>query len=112
MGELERVCIAIRVQAGHSVTDAAHGYLLWCHGDHLLWNDIGRHDVERAEQIPIIPHIRLSDVVSEDFLLLRVLLEILFEGTIAHELFLELEDFLLHDSLVREVIEYTLDSGL
>ena len=110
LGELERVCITIRVQTGHSVADAAHGYLLWCHCDHLLWNDIGGHDVERAEQIPIIPHISLLDVVCEDFLFLWVLLEILFEGAIAHELFLEFKHLLLGHRFVSEIVDNIFDS--
>lgn len=52
----------------------------------------------------------LTDVVVQDLLFLWVLLEIFFEGTIADELLLEFENFLLLHSPVGQMVEHALDS--
>ena len=47
----------------------------------------------------------LAYVIGQDLLLLRVLLEVLFEGAIADKLFLEFEHFLLLHSFTGQMVK-------
>lgn len=58
------------------------------------------------KEILIVPHVGFSDIVLKDFFFIRVLFEVFFEGSIADELLLEFENFLLLDSFVGQVVDY------
>ena len=64
------------------------------------------------EQISIVLQVGLADVVLENLFFFGVLLEVLFERAIAHQLFFEFEDFLLLNRLVGEMVEDGLDARL
>ena len=94
------------------MANTAHGDLFGGDSDDFFRDDIRRHHVEGAEEVSIVPRVRLLDVVSKDLFLLGIALEVFFEGAVADELLFEFKHFLCLHCLVRQVVEDRLDARL
>lgn len=85
--------------------------LVRCDGHNLCWNNIEWKSVKMLEQILVLCPI-LLDIILEDHFLSRVVLEILLQGLVAHNLLLELSQLLLLDPLVWQGTKYFFDTTL
>jgi hypothetical protein len=95
------------------LTTQCAGLELLCRdGNHRLRYDIAWKYIQITEEVPVIFRVGFEDVIHQDILLLRILLEVLFKTFVGDDLLFEFQKLLLQNAFVAQHVDHLLHPRL